>query len=119
MLEGRQPQIFGTGDQERDFIYVGDVVDANILAIDEGDNDSFNIGTGRGVSVNRVFELLQNIIQYKRDAIRRSPRQGEVYKISLECSKARQRLKWSPKVSLEEGLQQTVEFFRKAVRATA
>jgi UDP-glucose 4-epimerase len=119
MLEGRQRQIFGTGDQERDFVYVGDVVDANILAIDRGDNDAFNIGTGEGTSVNRIFELLQNITNYKWDATRRSPRQGEVYKISLECSKAHQGLKWSPKVNLEEGLQQTVEFFRKVAKTTA
>jgi UDP-glucose 4-epimerase len=119
MLEGRQPQIFGTGEQERDFVYVGDVVDANILAIEQGDDSAFNIGTGQGTSVNRIFELLQSIIHYRRDATRRSPRQGEVYKINLECSKAYRGLEWSPKVGLEEGLQQTVEFFRKAIKATA
>jgi UDP-glucose 4-epimerase len=119
ILKGRQPQIFGTGDQERDFVYVGDVVQANMLAIDHDDNSAFNIGTGQGTSVNRIFELLKSIINYRWDATRRSPRQGEVYKISLECSKAYQELKWSPKVSLEEGLQETVEFFRKTVKTTA
>jgi UDP-glucose 4-epimerase len=119
MLKGRQPQIFGTGDQERDFVYVGDIVEANMLAIDHDDNSAFNIGTGQGTSVNRIFELLKSIINYRWDATRRSPRQGEVYKISLECSKAYQELKWSPKVSLEEGLQETVEFFRKTVKTTA
>ena len=119
MLEGKQPQIFGAGDQERDFVYVGDVVEANILAIQEGERDAFNIGTGQGTSVNRIFELLQSIIGYKWDAEHRPGRPGEVYKISLECSKAFRVLGWSPQVTLEEGLRNTVEFFRKPAKTTA
>jgi UDP-glucose 4-epimerase len=119
MLEGKQPQIFGAGDQERDFVYVGDVVDANILAIEEGEEDAYNIGTGQGTSVNRIFELLQSIIQYKWEAEHRPPRPGEVFKISLDYGKAHLELGWSPQVGLEEGLLNTVEFFRKSAKTTA
>ena len=68
MLEGKQPQIFGSGDQERDFLYVGDVVEANILAIDRGDGQTFNVGTGQSTSINRLFSLLRDILQYRWDA---------------------------------------------------
>lgn len=116
MLEGKQPQIFGSGEQERDFLYVGDVVEANILAIDRGDGQTLNIGTGEGTSVNRIFTLLQDIIPYRWDAEHRPQRPGEVNRISLECSKAARDLGWSPSVGLETGLRQTVEHFRKSVR---
>ena len=116
MLEGKPPQIFGSGDQERDFLYVSDVVEANLLAIDRGDGHAFNIGTGQGTSINRIFEQLRDIIQYRWDAEHRPQRPCEVDKISLECSKAARDLKWSPSVGLESGLRQTVENFRKPTR---
>ena len=116
MLEGKPPQIFGSGDQERDFLYVSDVVEANLLAIDRGDGHAFNIGTGQGTSINRIFEQLRDIIQYRWDAEHRPQRPGEVDKISLECSKAARDLKWSPSVGLESGLRQAVENFRKPTR---
>jgi UDP-glucose 4-epimerase len=119
MLEGKQPRIFGEGDQERDFVYVGDVVNANILAITRGDGKAFNIGTGQGTNVNRVFEALRDITQYKWDAEHRASRPGEVHKISLECKKAIDELGWSPQVSLEEGLELTAEFFRKNTKTIA
>ena len=62
MLEGKQPEIFGDGNQERDFICVDDVVEANILATDRGDSMAMNIGTGKWTSVNQIFELLKDII---------------------------------------------------------
>jgi len=119
MLEGRQPQIFGGGDQERDFVFVLDVVQANIRAMQQGDGHAINIGTGESTSVNCIYEALQSIIEYRWEAEHRPQRPGEIYRISLECSKAARILGWSPQVNLEKGLQQTVEFFRKGVRATA
>ena len=74
MLEGHQPQIFGDGNQERDFVFVDDVVDANMLAINKGNGGSFNIGTGEKTSVNQIFESLPkhsnwswaDLIQFKK-----------------------------------------------------
>ena len=88
MLEARQPQIFGGGEQERDFVFVSDVVQANILAMQQGDGQAINIGTGQSTSVNRIFETLQSIIQYRLEAEHRPQRPGEIYRISLECGKA-------------------------------
>jgi len=112
MLEGKQPSVYGTGEQERDFIYVDDVVDANILAMESGQGE-YNIATGHGTSVNRIFELLQGIIKYKWGPVHGPARPGEVFKIFLDSSKFEKEFGWKPKVSLEEGLSRTVEYFRK------
>ena len=117
MLEGRQPQIYGDGDQARDFVFVDDVVEANLLAMTKGDGGAFNIGTGEKTSVNQIFESLQSIIKYRWGAEHGPARQGEVYKISLDSSKAVSALGWTPQVGMEEGLMQTVEFFRNAGKA--
>ena len=117
MLEGKQPRIFGDGAQERDFVAVSDVVDANIAAIYHGDGKSMNISTGEATSVNRIFELLQDITGYKWDALHAPNRAGEVYQISLDPSNAEQELGWSPKITLKEGLQMTVDYFREPSRS--
>ena len=112
MLEGKQPRIYGIGDQERDFVLVDDVVDANILAIKRGQG-GYNIGTGHGTSVNAVFELLKGIIKYRWSPVYGPARPGEVFKISLDSSKFENEFGWTPKVSLEEGMTRTVEYFRE------
>ena len=115
MLEGKQPQIFGDGTQERDFISVFDVVDANIAAIGRGDGKAMNIATGEATSVNRIFDLLRGITGYKWDPLHAPQRAGEVYRISLDWSRAAQELDWSPKISLEDGLRMTVDYFRQSM----
>ena len=117
MLEGKQPRIYGTGEQERDFICVDDVVDANVLAM-EGGQGEYNIGTGQGTSVNRVFELLKGIVKYKWSPVYGPARTGEVFKIRLDYSKFEKAFGWTPKVSLEEGMKRTVEFFRDTPRSS-
>jgi len=112
MLEGKQPQIFGDGTQERDFISVFDVVDANIAAIGRSDGKAMNIATGEATSVNRIFELLRGITGYRWDPIHAPQRSGEVYRISLDSSRAARELDWSPKISLEDGLKLTVDYFK-------
>ena len=118
MLEGKQPQIFGDGTQERDFISVFDVIDANLAAIERGDGKAMNVATGVPTSVNRMFELLQGITGYKWDPLHAPQRAGEVYRIALDWSQAAQVLGWSPKISLEEGLQMTVDYFKKSMSST-
>ncbi|MDP7587377.1 MAG: GDP-mannose 4,6-dehydratase [Dehalococcoidia bacterium] len=118
MLEGKQPQIFGDGTQERDFISVFDVIDANLAAIERGDGKAMNVATGEPTSVNRMFELLQGITGYKWDPLHAPQRAGEVYRIALDWSQAAQVLGWSPKISLEEGLQMTVDYFKESMSST-
>ena len=118
MLEGKQPDIFGDGDQSRDFVSVKDAVEANILAIDRGDGMSINIGTGQKTSINRIFELLKGIVGYRWDPLHSPARLGDVYQISLQSTRAKQELGWTPQVDLEEGLRQTVEYFRQTIQST-
>lgn len=117
MLEGRQPQIFGDGEQSRDFIYVDDVVEANMKAIGRSDCMALNIATGQGTSINSIFRLLQGIIGYRWPAEHGPARAGDVYHIFLQNSKAAQELGWTPQASLEEGLLRTVEYFSQTAKA--
>lgn len=111
MLNGERPRIYGDGDQERDFIYVDDVVEANIKAIHGGHNRTMNIGTGIGTSVNRLYEILKENLAFHHDAEQRPRRHGDVHKIFLDCREALEHLGWSPSTSLEEGLRKTVEYY--------
>ena len=115
MLEGKRPRIFGDGTQERDFVYVDDIVEANMRAIDDGHNRTLNIGSGRGTSVNQLYEILTAELNYHQEADHRPRRPGEVYKIYLDCSQALEHLGWSPLTTLEEGLRKTVEYYGSEV----
>ena len=117
MLEGKQPEIFGDGDQERDFVCVEDVVEANILAIRRGDGLAMNIGAGQRTSINRIFDLLKGIIGYRWQALHGPARLGDVYQISLNSGIAERELGWTARVALEDGLRRTVEYFRQAVHS--
>ena len=113
MLEGRQPVIFGNGEQERDFVYVKDVVEANLLALNETIVGPYNIGTGTGTSVNRIFEMLSKILRFRRAPLHSPARLGEVQKISLDPNKSNREMGWQPQTSLDKGLELTVAYFRQ------
>jgi UDP-glucose 4-epimerase len=112
MLEAQKVYIFGTGEQRRDFIYVTDIAEANLLSIRKGDGQNLNIGTGVGTSVNEVFNRLQNVTSYEHQPVHIESRPGEVFAIHLAYHKAEATLNWRPKVTLLEGLERTVAFFR-------
>ncbi len=118
MLEGHRPRIFGDGTQERDFVYVEDVVEANIRAIDGGHNRTLNIGTGVGTSVNDLFEALKGELDYHHQPEHRPRRPGEVHKIWLDSQEALSQLGWRPRVTLEEGLRRTVEYCQRDMTST-
>jgi UDP-glucose 4-epimerase len=108
LLEGGRPTIFGDGLQTRDYVFVGDVVDANLLAADSDATGAFNIG--RGVETN-VLELVEALRPLARDGFEpeHAPeRPGEVRRIALDASRARDELGWEAKVGLEEGLERTL-----------
>ena len=117
MLNGSRPVIFGDGGQERDFVAVDDVVEANMAAIDRGSGKAMNIATGELTSVNRLFEMLKEITGFRWDAGRAPARPGDVYRISLDCSLAAKELGWSPRTSLAEGLTRTVESLKESIPA--
>lgn len=111
MLREQQPVINGSGEQERDFVYVSDVARSNLLALERGDGGTFNLGTGVGTTVNEVFARLKAIIGYEGNGVHAAPEPGEVFKICLDASRARRELAWWPQVGLDEGLRRTVEYF--------
>ena len=120
MLRGRSPNIYGDGLQERDFVYVSDVVEANLAAAYLGDGRIYNIGTGEPVTVNRIYSLLQERTDFHQEPVYLPRRGGDVLKIALDPGRALEELGWAPKVSLEEGLRLSVDSVREAaVRRSA
>ncbi|MBE3144594.1 MAG: NAD-dependent epimerase/dehydratase family protein [Planctomycetes bacterium] len=112
MLSGTQAIINGTGEQLRDYVYCTDIVNANLLALDKGDNEIYNTGSGVGTSVNKIFAMLKEITNYQRDPVYAPPRSGEVLASYLDSKKAERDLGWKASVGLEVGLRKTVEFIR-------
>lgn len=112
MLDGVAPTIFGDGEQTRDFVYVGDVVDANLRAINGGDRCVYNIGSGVETSVNQIFRALKAVTEFPGEPMYAAPRAGEIRRMCMSIGKAMAELGWKPSVSLSEGLRRTVEFFR-------
>ena len=114
MLKGEQPVINGDGEQTRDFVYVGDVVEANILAIAENRTDSiFNIGTGIETSINQIVHHLEGIIDTSVEVKHGTPKSGEQQRSVIGYTKAKDVLHWEPGFSLVSGLEETCEYFKK------
>jgi len=114
MLDGKRPRIFGTGDQLRDYLYVDDVVAANLLALERGSGEMVNIGTGVGTSVNDIFRELQRQMGFREEPIYEAPRPGEIQRIYLDAARAKQVLGWTPNVTFAEGLRRTIEWSKEA-----
>lgn len=111
MLQGQTPTIYGDGTQTRDFVYVGDVAHANLLALDRDPGGPVNIGTGIGTSINDVFSILAGLTGFRGQPICALPRAGEIHTCYLDNSRARQHLGWQPGTDLREGLARTVRAF--------
>ena len=113
MLQGKRPRIFGTGEQVRDYLYVMDVVQANELALALGSGETVNLGTGIGTSVNDIFRELKAILGFAGEPLYEAARPGEVQRIYLDATRAKQVLGWTPRTSFRDGLAQTVEWSRR------
>ncbi len=112
MLDGRDITIYGDGEQTRDFVFVGDVVDALVGAIEQGDGARVNVGTGQETSVNDVFAELAAITGYAKHPSYAAPRPGELRHIALDGFAAEAHLGWRPRTELRDGLQATVDWLR-------
>jgi UDP-glucose 4-epimerase len=114
MLAGRRPTIFGDGKQSRDFVYVGDVVAANLLAAEapKAIGRTINVASGRQWSLLDLVAMMNRILQTDLQPILAAPRVGDVRDSLADISLAAELLEYQPKVSLEEGLRRTIEFFR-------
>ena len=112
MLDSGPVTIYGDGRQTRDFVYVGDVVDAFVRAADRGNGRRFNIGTGEQVSVEALFRELAGIIGYSREPVYGPERIGELRHAAVDPARAGKELGWQPRTRLGEGLAATVDWLR-------
>jgi len=118
MLRGEQPTIFGDGEQSRDFTYIDNAVEANLLACQapasEAAGKVFNVATGRRITLNETVKMLQGLTSYSGETIYGPERDGDIKHSLADISKAEAHLRYRPKVNFEEGLRRTVDWYRGA-----
>ena len=118
MLRGEQPTINGDGEQSRDFTYIDNAIEANLLACkapaQKAAGQMFNVATGRRVTLNETFKVLQDLTGYKGQPKHGPVREGDVKHSLADISKAEAGLGYKPRVNFEEGLKRTVEWYRES-----
>jgi UDP-glucose 4-epimerase len=115
LLEGNPPIVYGDGEQSRDFTYIDDVVQANLLAMSAVhiNGESINIACGKRTSLNQLLNILKEIVRSKVLPIYEGPRKGDVRHSLADIRKGKQILDYEPRVGIEAGLKKTVEYFQK------
>jgi UDP-glucose 4-epimerase len=117
LASGATPTIFGDGEQTRDFVYVGDVVEANLLAADSEQTGALNVASGLETSVLDLVERLRELEPDAQLAPRHAdPRAGEVRRSCLDATRAQQLLDWAPRTDLTAGLRATLAHVASGVR---
>lgn len=116
MLKGVQPVINGDGEQTRDYVYVRDVVNANVLALDAKGPVIYNIGTGAETSVNYIFNKVNEYTGTKFDENHGPAKKGEQRRSVLSFDKIKKELGWTPAVNMDEGLRMTINYFKSHKR---
>ena len=111
LLDGVAPSIHWDGEQTRDFVYVGDCARANLLALEGGDGQAYNVGTGMGTSINALFQTLREVAGQELTPQRGPRRPGDLRHSYLDCTKIEQELGWQAEVGLYEGLARTWRYF--------
>jgi len=113
LLNGTQPVIYGDGEQSRDFTYVSNVVEANLLACEapKAAGLAINIGTGRRHTLNQTLALLERITARPSKAKHETPREGDIRDSQADISLAKNVLGYQPRVSFEDGLERTWKWF--------
>jgi nucleoside-diphosphate-sugar epimerase len=110
MLDGRPPMVYGDGEQSRDFTYIDNAVEANLLAANASgvDGQVFNIACGEAITLNTLLEELRGITGSEVEAVHEAPRPGELRHSLADISRARETLGYEPAISLQKGLSRTV-----------
>ncbi|MFA9428399.1 NAD-dependent epimerase/dehydratase family protein [Natronorubrum sp. A-ect3] len=112
-LSGEDITVHGEGDQTRDFVYIDDIVQANQkAATTDAVGEAYNIGTGESVTIRELAELIQDITDTNSDIVHMDARTGDIEHSKADISKAETQLDYEPTVSLREGLEQTIEWYR-------
>lgn len=112
LLKGEQPIINGHGKQTRDYVFVGDVVKANLLGLKDKVSDVYNIGTGIETDVNQLFHFINNITRANKEEKHGPTAAGEQLRSVITSDKLFNKFGWRPSTKLEDGLRVTVEFFK-------
>ncbi len=113
ILLGEPVRIDWDGEQQKDYVYVGDVARANLLALTRGGGEAYCIATGQGTSVNELYRKLTAIAGREVEIVHAPKRPGDIYLSYFDCRKAERELGWRAEVSLDEGMRQTVNYFKK------
>jgi UDP-glucose 4-epimerase len=108
---GSQPVIEWDGEQSKDYVYAADVAQANLCALEHGDNETFNIGSSSETSVNNIFQLVRELAGVAIEPGRAPKRTGDVRRFMLDCTKAQRVLGWQPTTSFRDGLRVTVAYY--------
>jgi UDP-glucose 4-epimerase len=114
MLEGKQPVIYGDGTQTRDFVHVSDVVDAFVRSLKRGRGTVFNIGTAVETNLLELWDSCARAARYSGEVRFAPPRLGELQRIALDFARAKKKLDWTPRVSLDEGIADTAAWVKSA-----
>ena len=120
MLKGMPPTIFGDGSSTRDYLFISDAIAANLLALTGGNREIYHASSGKQISLNELFCRLKGIIGSitgckavaEMSPVYAEPRLGEIHRIALSPEKIQRDLGWIPKISLQDGLEQTVPYCR-------
>ncbi|MCS7180915.1 MAG: SDR family NAD(P)-dependent oxidoreductase [bacterium] len=115
ILEGKECIIFGDGKQTRDFIFIEDVVRANILFMKNEINGVFNVATGVETDVNRIFDIIKEKIGRDCKKIYGEEKKGELKRSCISIEKIIKETGWEPKFTIEEGIEKTIEWFSKNI----
>lgn len=113
MLSNEQPMINGDGKQTRDYVYVGDVVEASRMALTERVTGTYNIGTGIETDVNTIFRALREFSGSRCKEVRGPAKPGEQSRSSISSAKISRELGWKPRASFAEGMRLTAEWFKR------
>jgi UDP-glucose 4-epimerase len=114
LLSAEPPTVNGDGKQTRDFIHVADVVRANLAALDSNQRGHFNVGTGRPCDINTLFEMIERRMEVSIGKRHGAARPGDQRTSVLDSSLIAEKLGWRPEMSLEAGVADTVDWFRRS-----
>ena len=111
MLDKKPPIIFGDGEQTRDFIYIGDIVKANIKALTNGDNELVNISCNTDNSINELYKIINEILATNIKPVYKKRKEGDIRYSYLDNTKAKKVLDWTPDYNLKVGLIETIGYY--------
>lgn len=113
LLKSEQPLINGSGEQTRDYVFVGDVVQANLFAVKDEQSDIYNVGTGIETNVNVIYNILNKVIGKGQEEKHGPAAPGEQLRSVITSEKLYKKFNWKPSILIEEGLAKTVDYFRE------